>query len=97
MDPKKLRLIFKLMKEFHVEHFRHADFEIKLSSYKPEISSKTEPVKKTNKRKIPPQQAIPIVEQSIPHHENEVAKLLKLSDHELVDRLFPDYTQKAGN
>jgi hypothetical protein len=33
----------------------------------------------------------------IPHHENKVANLLKLSDNELVDKLFPDYTQQGAS
>lgn len=41
-------------------------------------------------KKIVPGQAAPPVETSIPHHVNEVAALLKLSDEDLVDRMFPD-------
>lgn len=29
----------------------------------------------------------------IPHHVNEVLGLLKLNDEELVDKMFPDYTE----
>ncbi len=34
--------------------------------------------------------AAPPVENKIPHHVNEVARLLKLNDEELVDALFPE-------
>ena len=40
-----------------------------------------------------PSQAIPPVETEIPHHENEVLNLLKLSDEQLVDKMFPDYSE----
>lgn len=50
------------------------------------------PVKKPvgrPKKVVPPQSAKP-VESTIPHHVNEVAEMLKLSDEDLVDRMFPD-------
>lgn len=40
--------------------------------------------------------AIPPVEMDIPHHANEVLGLLKLSDADLVDKMFPDYSQLEG-
>lgn len=42
-----------------------------------------------------PLQAVPPVQLEIPHHLNEVTSILKMSDEELVDQLFPDYTQHA--
>jgi hypothetical protein len=38
---------------------------------------------------------VPPTEISIPHHENKVASLLKMSDEELIDKMFPDYTQQG--
>lgn len=29
----------------------------------------------------------------IPHHENEVMNMLRMNDNDLVDKLFPDYSQ----
>lgn len=40
--------------------------------------------------------AIPPVEMEIPHHVNEVLGLLKLSDEQLVDKMFPDYSKLEG-
>lgn len=34
--------------------------------------------------------AVPPVELEIPHHQNEVLGLLKLSDEQLVDKMFPE-------
>lgn len=41
----------------------------------------------------PPLQAVPPVESEIPHHFNEVRSMLKMGDEELVDKLFPDFSQ----
>lgn len=37
--------------------------------------------------------AIPPREVEIPHHVNEVQQLLRLSDTDLVNKLFPDYSE----
>lgn len=42
---------------------------------------------------VPPA-AIPIAELKIPHNASEVVNMLRMSDADLVDRLFPDYTQE---
>ena len=42
-----------------------------------------------------PLQAIPPVDIEIQHHVNEVKSLLKLSDEDLVDKMFPDLSQQA--
>lgn len=56
-------------------------------------SSGIEGQKLKKSKKAPAPQAAPPVESNIPHHVNEVANLLKLNDNDLVDKLFPDYTQ----
>lgn len=45
---------------------------------------------KASSKAPPTAAAAPPVEIAIPHHENEVTKLLRLSDEDLVDRLFPE-------
>ena len=40
-----------------------------------------------------PLQAIPPVEMPIPHNANEVLGLLKLSDEQLVEKMFPDFSK----
>ena len=48
--------------------------------------------------KAPPHAAAaPPVEMEIPHHINEVSKLLKLSDEDLVDKLFPEHPPIPGD
>lgn len=43
----------------------------------------------TETKDVPPQ-AAPPVEMEIPHHTNEVMSLLKMSDEDLVDKMFPE-------
>lgn len=101
MNPQKLEKILSLMKSYGVEYFRHEELEIKIGS-----EPKEQPAPQTKEQvkqqildiKTPPSQAAPPVESNIPHHVNEVANLLKLSDDELVDKLFPEYAPpKEGN
>lgn len=44
----------------------------------------------------PPSQAIPPIETEIPHHVNEVMGLLKLSDEELVEKMWPEPKQNEA-
>jgi hypothetical protein len=68
---------------------REVEIELKLNppvvnlsetSHKP-IESKLEPIGDALPKDV-----------EIPHQVSEVSKLLKLGDEDLVDRLFPDYT-----
>jgi len=99
MNPEKLEKIFTLMQSFGVEYFKHEDLEIKMSiSVQPKEQKqnpKTKAGHKSKSKQIEPQ-AIPPVEMNIPHKPNEVMGLLKLSDEELVDKLFPDYSKVAN-
>jgi len=96
MNPVKCEKIFSLMKQFGVEYFKNSELEIKMSMEKAHEDIKKHKSKEIKEgRKAPPPQAAPPVEVTIPHHVNEVARLMKLSDTELVDELFPDYSQLA--
>lgn len=99
MKADKAEKLFSLMKQYGIEHFKTSELEIKMSSV---TSSQAIPVKKVKQGASPdsnvpvappPSQAIPPNEMTIPHHVNEVASLLKLNDNDLVDKLFPDYSQ----
>jgi hypothetical protein len=93
MKTKKAEKLFLLMKKYDIEHFKTEELEIKMSS-KPVAEKHKEIVNKSKKGDIAtkpiPLQSAPPVDMKIPHHENEVAKLLKLSDNDLVDALFPE-------
>ncbi len=96
MNPIKAEKIFSLMKQYGIEYFKHEDLEIKMQgTVKNTEMVPSQPSFFTEKplTKPPESQAIPPVEVSIPHHVNEVANLLKLNDNDLVDKLFPDYSQ----
>lgn len=85
MNQKKLERIVKFLRENSVSHLKTAEFEISLSEPgKPFVASQaTQSIPTLTGAAIPP------VETAIPHHVNEVANLLKLSDEALVDKLFP--------
>jgi hypothetical protein len=92
MNPSKAEKLFKLMKSYGVSHFKSLEVEIRIDLGGP-AQLKPESSIPTSVEKIPEPQAIPPVEVEIPHHVNEVANLLKLNDSDLVDKLFPDYSQ----
>jgi hypothetical protein len=97
MNPSKAEKLFELMKRHGVEHFKTMELEIRMHSSQiamPEISPKPSI---PDSKPAPPLQAIPPNEMKIPHHVNEVANLLKLNDEQLVDKLFPDFSQQAVN
>ena len=92
MNPEKAEKLFALMKQYGVEYFKHDELEIKLT---PGVEIAKAPAITPKKTKKVPVQAAPPVEMPIPHHVNEVANLLKLSDNDLVDKMFPDYSQQV--
>lgn len=78
------------MKRYGVEHLKTLELEIKMSGgpAASEVVDSVEMVKETPT--VVPPQSIPPMQSTIPHHENEVANLLKLSNEELIDRMFPE-------
>jgi hypothetical protein len=91
MNPQKAEKLFALMKQYGVELFKNEKIEIKMGSNTSIVSNF---IKSENESKLPEPQAIPPVDIKIPHHINEVSNLLKLNDNDLVDKLFPDYSQQ---
>lgn len=88
-----------MLRAHGVSHFKSTEVEIKIDSLspasKPHVapspSIQAAPVSSgSNAGDVLPKQA------EIPHHINEVAKLLKLSDEDLVERLFPDPKPEAS-
>lgn len=111
MKPEALKKTLELLAQFGVEYYRQGDFEVRFKTadvpmreYSP-VSAAALPEKSpignipNSKRATAPATgaAIPPVEVNIPHHPNEVASLLKLSDYELAERMFPDYSQGVGD
>jgi hypothetical protein len=88
------------MRKHGVSYFKSVEYEIKIDSSMP-LASMPDP--SISKPVSPPTStpssaaSAPPVEINIPHHVNEVKNLLKLSDNELVDKLFPDHTQEQSN
>lgn len=81
IDPKNLREVIQVLKEFGVSQFKSDEFEMTLSNSPLPIVQ------------LPP---IPAAEEAeIKHKVEELTSLLKLGDAELVDRLFPDNQQEA--
>lgn len=95
MTIKEVEKLIHLLRSNGVSHFKSLECEI---SFVPrgtvvETLPVVVPQPKVSKTKAPPAQAAPPVQLEIPHHVNEVAKLMKLSDNDLVDALFPDPTE----
>lgn len=103
MTTPEIAELIRLLKANGVTRFKSEELEIRLSEETQRVPLATP---KPNTRKVQklvakekdiPLQAIPPVDEDIVHHVNEVAGLLKLSDEQLVDRMFPDYTQGASS
>lgn len=95
MNPLKAEQLFKLMKQYGVSHFKHKELEIRTDGgpATPEVTKPNSEIwTPLVSKELTPSQAAPPVESKVPHHVNEVASLLKLNDEELVDKLFPDYS-----
>lgn len=104
MKVEKAAQMFALMKQFGVSYFKEDGVEIKFAESEVKAAATTpapapqnivNTASKGKGKKAPPLQAVPPVESNIPHHVNEVASLLKLSDNELVEKLFPDPSQEG--
>jgi hypothetical protein len=97
MNALKAEKLFILMKKHGVSHFKTLELEIRMKDAEAEGPGGNKPSIESLAAKpsasVPDPQAIPPVEVAIPHHVNEVANLLKLNDFDLVDKLFPDYSQ----
>lgn len=104
MSPKKIERLIKTLREQGVEYIKTPEIEIRLREHLPvavqlprAATHHSPDISRVAQVPAPPTgAAVPPVDDNIPHHTNEVAKLLKLSDAELVDRLFPDYTAGTG-
>lgn len=93
MTLKETIKLLRTLKDCGVNSFKSGDIEIAFAN-----SSEAFEVPQSFSRNVPhgtikvPETAAaaPPVEMKIPHHVNEVAALLKLSNNDLVDRMFPE-------
>lgn len=85
MTPGEFREIVKTMKDFGVSHVKMGDLELTMEA------SRAEPAKASISVPVeaPAESSDPIK-----HKVEQMTSLLKLSDQELVDTLFPDHTQQ---
>lgn len=105
MSPKKLERLIRTMREQGVDYLKAPEIEIRFRDKpmdaqlaRPSTPHTPAPVRVVSVPAPPTGAAIPPVDDSgIPHHTNEVKNLLRLSDEDLVDKLFPDYTQQVGS
>lgn len=108
MTYRETERLIRLLHRFGVYHFKTAEIEINLAAPTPTpppaLEYSPEPVKAELdlSSKLPEPEhtgrtaaSAPPVEMPIPHHVNEVQNLLKLSDNDLVEKLFPDYSGPA--
>ena len=91
MTIAEIEQLIRLLKTSGVKSFKSKDIKLE---FEPMNALAARAPDSTNKP-APPLQAIPPVTEEIIHHANEVASLLRLNDEDLVDKLFPDYTQEA--
>lgn len=86
MKASEFRAIAKAMREFGLSHVKLGDVELTMFHVEhkgsPEKDAPRVPVNAPNEASNP-----------IEHKVEAMASLLKLSDSELVDELFPDHTQ----
>lgn len=78
MTPTQLKALLKTLKASGVTNFEHGDLKISLGNIHAPV------------KEITPIDAPATAEDPIKHKVEEMVSLLKLSDSELVDRLFPD-------
>lgn len=99
MTIKATEQLLLLLRAHGVSHFKTPTIEIRIGGAPPldPVAAVGPVFSAPSSAKIPPTAAAaPPVEMQIPHHINEVQKLLKLGDEQLVDALFPDHTQEKA-
>lgn len=86
MTPKEIKSLIKALRDAGVTYYKTADIELNLA-----------PVPKEEPRAITPVDAPSAAEDPIKHKVEEMVSLLKLSDTELVDQLFPEPREEEAS
>lgn len=95
MNAREIKALIKVLRTSGVTRFKSADFEIEMGS-----SNQGDCANPLNSNRLvrsqPPQPIKdPEPDEPIKHKVEELTSLLKLSDVDLVDSLFPDHSNAA--
>lgn len=96
MNLKQTDKLLKLLRSHNVSHFKSLEIEVRLealsgANHLAVVNPLEEESQQAAVRVPPTPAAAPPVESTIPHHVNEVAAMLKLSDNDLVEKMFPEF------
>lgn len=80
MTPKEIKRLVKTLRAAGVTHYKNDLIELDLGPLPPPAKVGPETKEETQ----------------IPHVVEELVSVMKLSDNELVDRLFPDTQEEPG-
>lgn len=89
MTPAQVKSLIKTLKESGVTTFEHGDLKLSFAKQLPHAVAKSE-----SPKEVIPLDAATEAGDPIKHKVEEMVGLMKLSDAELVDRLFPDTEAK---
>ena len=89
MDPKRLRALAKVMREYGITHVKTESLELSI----PLCAAPATPMP-TRAATTPPDAPASGME-PITHKIQELTSLMKLDDMSLVDKLFPDHTEDS--
>jgi hypothetical protein len=93
VTTKTVDRLLHVLRSHGVNHFKTHEVEITIG-HPPALSDHTTvgpvPSPKSDIKIPATAAAAPPTEMKIPHHINEAARLIKLSDEDLVDELFPE-------
>lgn len=81
MTLEETKELVKTLRELGVTHYKTSEIELNLLPEPPKAEPKFLPTVESNEEP-----------QEIKHKVEELTSLLKLSDKDLIDRLFPDHT-----
>lgn len=97
MSPKEIKALVKMLRMCGVTRYKTPELELDLAgSTQGESTSlltKTRSVRSGPGQPLVPRETAE--DKPIEHKVVEMTSLLKLSDQDLVDRLFPDHTEDA--
>lgn len=87
MDSEAIKSIAKTMRDYGISHLKCGDLEIQFGSATPQVSQ-------ANYFAKPPDDNA--ASDPIKHQVEQLNSLMKLSDTELVDKLFPEPKEEAA-
>jgi hypothetical protein len=86
MQIKDIKEVMQLMRDFSVSHLKTGEIELSIA----ETKAVEKPLTNVLQEKIPAPIVVPeVTMDAVPHKVAETLSVLKLSDEDLVDKLFP--------